>query len=300
MRVYAGRMEQIINIIGPTIFAVALGYLLGRVGDAKVGTLIDVAMFIATPCLVFNSLFTSEVEIGQALRQWATCLMVMAGTFIVAWLVFRALKRRGSALYLPIVFMNTINIPVPIIYLAFGDAGVAQAMLYYIPNGLLIYTVAVYVASGHREWRQGVKAVFRTPLIYAAVLGLILNLADVPLPLVVTNSFKFVGQAAVPVMLLVLGMNVGRFKIRQIPLTLVASVIRMGGGFAVGLLAVWLLGMTGVPRAVALFESAMPSAIFISVLASKYNNEAELVSSVALMSTVLAIGVVPALLYYLT
>jgi predicted permease len=300
MRVYAGRMEQIINIIGPTIFAVALGYLLGRVSDAKVGTLIDVAMFIATPCLVFNSLFTSEVEIGQALRQWATCLMVMAGTFIVAWLVFRALKRRGSALYLPIVFMNTINIPVPIIYLAFGDAGVAQAMLYYIPNGLLIYTVAVYVASGHREWRQGVKAVFRTPLIYAAVLGLILNLADVPLPLVVTNSFKFVGQAAVPVMLLVLGMNVGRFKIRQIPLTLVASVIRMGGGFAVGLLAVWLLGMTGVPRAVALFESAMPSAIFISVLASKYNNEAELVSSVALMSTVLAIGVVPALLYYLT
>jgi predicted permease len=293
-------MEQIINIIGPTIFAVALGYLLGRLSDAKVGTLIDVAMFIATPCLVFNSLFTSEVEIGQALKQWATCLMVMAGSFVIAWLVFRALRPRGSAVYLPVVFMNTINIPVPIIYLAFGDAGVAQAMLYYIPNGLLIYTLAVYVASGHKEWRQGVKAVFRTPLIYAAVLGLVLNLAGAKLPLVVTNSFKFVGQAAVPVMLLVLGMNVGRFKIRQIPLTLVASVIRMGGGFAVGLFVVRLLGMTGVPRAVALFESAMPSAIFISVLASKYDNEAELVSSIVLMTTIFAIGVVPALLYYLT
>jgi predicted permease len=296
-------MEQIINIIGPTIFAVALGYLLGRLSDAKVGTLIDVAMFIATPCLVFNSLFTSEVEIGQALRQWATCLMVMAGSFVIAWVVFRALRPlrpRGPAVYLPVVFMNTINIPVPIIYLAFGDAGVAQAMLYYIPNGLLIYTLAVYVASGHKEWRQGVMAVFRTPLIYAAVLGLVLNLAGAELPLVVTNSFKFVGQAAVPVMLLVLGMNVGRFKIRQIPLTLVASVIRMGGGFAVGLFAVWLLGMTGVPRAVALFESAMPSAIFVSVLASKYHNGAELVSSIVLMTTIFAIGVVPALLYYLT
>ncbi len=293
-------MEQIINIIGPTIFAVALGYLLGRLSDAKVGTLIDVAMFIATPCMVFNSLFTSEVHVGQALRQWASCVMVMAGTFLLAWLAFGVFKRRGSAVYLPIVFSNTINIPVPIIYLAFGDAGVAQAMLYYIPNGLFIYTIAVYVASGQSEWRRGLKVVLHTPLIYAAVLGLVLNLAGVSLPSVVTNSFKFVGQAAVPLMLLVLGLNVGRFKIRQVPLTMLASVIRMGGGFAIGLLAVWLLGMSGVPRAVAIFESAMPGAVFVSVLASKYDNEAELVSSVVLMTTIFAIGVIPALLYYLT
>lgn len=293
-------MQQIINIIGPTIFAIALGYLLGRLSRANVGTLIDVAMFIATPCLVFNSLFTSEIQIGHALQQWATCLMVILGTFVIAWLVFGVFRKRGSAVYLPIMFSNAINIPVPILYLAFGDAGVAQAMLYYIPNGLLIYSLAVYVASGQRELRQGIRAVLRTPLIYAALLGLALNLAGASLPSVITNSLAFVGQAAVPLMLLILGVNVGRFKLRQIPLTVAASVIRMGGGFAIALLAVWLLDMTGLPRAVALFQSAMPSAIFVSVLATKYNNEAELVSSIVLMTTVLAIGVVPALLFYLT
>ena len=156
------------------------------------------------------------------------------------------------------------------------------------------------MASGHKDLRLGLKAVLRTPLVYAAVLGLALNLAHVPLPLVVTNSFKFMGQAAVPLMLLVLGMNIGRFKIKNVRLTLAASVIRMGGGFAIAWLAVWLLGMTGLPRSIALFESAMPSAIFVSVLASKYNNEAELVSSIVLMTTVFAIGVIPALLYWLT
>ena len=35
-------MQQIVNVIGPTIFVVVLGYLLGRVSKASVSTLIDV------------------------------------------------------------------------------------------------------------------------------------------------------------------------------------------------------------------------------------------------------------------
>jgi len=299
--VYFHRVTQIINIIGPTLFAIALGYLYGRVSrGAGVGTLIDIAMFIATPCLVFYSLYTSAIVIGDALDGWASCLIIMAGGFIIAWLVF-GLRGKGSpALYLPIIFANTINIPLPIIYLAFGDEGVANAVLFYIPNGLLIYSLGVYMASGRKEVRQGIKAVFSTPLIYAAVLGLVLNLTGVPLPEVVIDSLEFVGRAAVPLMLLVLGMNFGRYRFAQIPVTLTAAVIRMGGGFALGLFCVWLLGMTGIPRAVVLFEAAMPSAVVTAALCIKYDNQAELVSSIVLTTTIMAMGVIPALLYYLT
>ncbi|MBN1632496.1 MAG: AEC family transporter [Thermoleophilia bacterium] len=293
-------MEQIITVILPTVFAIALGYLLGKVGKPDVGTLIDVAMFIATPCLVLHSLYSSPIVVGDALRGWGATLLVMAGTFVIAWLVFGTRGKGSSALYLPIMFQNTINIPLPILYLAFGDEGVATAVLFYIPNGLLIYSLGIYMASGHKELRQGLKAVLRTPLIYAAVLGLVLNLTGAAVPDAVTTGLKLVGQAAVPLMLLILGMNIGRFKFSQIPLTITASVIRMGGGFAVGLLAVWLLGMTGLPRAIVLFEAAMPSAVFVTVLCTKYNNQPELASSIVLTTTVMAVGVIPALLYYLT
>jgi predicted permease len=117
---------------------------------------------------------------------------------------------------------------------------------------------------------------------------------------VVTGSLGLVGNAAVPLMLLVLGMSIGGIRFTQLPATAVASLIRMAGGFGLGLLAVWLLGLTGVPRAVVLFEAAMPSAIFVSVLAARYKNEEELVSSVVLATTVASIAVIPALLYYLT
>jgi len=293
-------VEQIITVILPTVFAIALGYLLNRWGRRDVGTLIDVAMFVTTPCLVLHSLYQNPIVIGDALRGWAAALLLIAGTFVIAWLVFGIRRKGSSALYLPIMFQNTINIPLPIIYLGFGDQGVALTVLFFIPNLLLVYSLGIYMASGHKALRQGVGAVFRTPLIYAAILGLILNLTGAAVPEAVTNSLRFVGQAAVPLMLLVLGMNMGRFKFSQIGLTITASVIRMGGGFAVGLLAVWLLGMTGLPRAIVLFEAAMPSAVVTSVLCTKYGNNPELVSSIVLTTTLMAVGVIPALLYYLT
>jgi predicted permease len=300
LRVYAGEVEQIINIIGPTIFVILAGYLLGRFGKPNVSTLIDVAMFIATPFLVFNSLYMSEVNMGDALKLGGTCLLVMAGTFVVARLVFGAMHKRGTGAYLPVIFANTVNMPFPIIYLAFGDAGVANAVLYYIPNALLVYSLGIYMASGQKEVRQGLKAVLRTPMIYAAILALALNLNHVPVPQVVTNSFSLIGQASVPLMLLILGINIQQFSIKQIPVTVAASVIRMGGGFAFAMLAVWLFRMTGLPRAIGIFQSAMPSAVLVSLLSTKYNNETELVSSIVLTTTVMAIGVIPALLYFLT
>ena len=293
-------MEQIITVILPTVFAIALGYLLSRWGRPDVGTLIDVAMFVTTPCLVLHSLYQNPIVIGDAFRGWGAALFLIAGTFAIAWLVFGIRRKGSSALYLPIMFQNTINIPLPIIYLGFGDQGVALTVLFFIPNLLLVYSLGIYLASGHKALRQGLGAVFRTPLIYAAILGLILNLTGAAVPEAVTSSLRFVGQAAVPLMLLVLGMNMGRFKFSQIGLTITASVIRMGGGFAVGLLAVWLPGMSGLPRAVVLFEAAMPSAVVTPVLCTKYGNNPELVSSIVLTTTLMAVGVIPALLYYLT
>jgi predicted permease len=219
---------------------------------------------------------------------------------VAALLVFGVLRQKHSGLYLPIVFANFINIPLPIIFLAFGAEGAAQAILMYIPQGLILYSLGVYVASGEKDLKQGVRVMLRTPLIYAAILGLGLNLLAVPIPRVVVGAVDLLGRAAVPLMLLILGVSIGRFRLSRISLTVIAGVLRVGAGFAFGLLAVWLLGISGVSRSVVLFEAAMPAAVFVSVLAAKYKNEEALVSSVVLMTTLMAIPVIPALLYVLT
>jgi predicted permease len=293
-------MEQILTIVTPTFFTIALGVLFGRVSQSSAAVLVDAAMYIAVPCLVVTSMLSSPIVIRDAVKLWVSCLLIIAGTFVLARFVFAFGRTTHSALYLPIIFGNAVNIPFPIIYMAFGAEGLASAALVYMPNGLLIYSLGIYIAAGNEGFRKGLREALRIPLIYAAVLGLVLNLAGVTLPALMMDSLKFVGQAGIPLVLLVLGMNISRIRLSHFPLTVVAGVLRMGGGFAFGLLAVWLLGLTGIPRAVVLFDAAMPSAVFTALAATKYKNEAELVSSVVLVTTLASIVVIPALLYYLT
>jgi predicted permease len=293
-------MQQIVNIIGPTFFVVLIGYLFGRMTKANMAPLIDISIYVAVPALAFHSMVTSEIVFGDATKLWASCLIVMAGSLVLALVLFGALRQKHSGLYLPIVFTNYINIPLPIIFLAFGSEGAALAILMYIPQGLILNSLGVYVASGEKDMKQGILVMLKTPLMWAAILGLALNLAHVPIPSVVLGTVDLLGQAGVPLMLLILGVSIGRFKLKQIHLTAAASILRVGGGFALGMLCVWLLSLTGVNRAVVVFEATMPSAVFVSVLAAKYHNEDELVSSVVLATTLMAIPVIPALLYFLT
>lgn len=292
-------MEQIVGIVVPTFFIIALGAIFGRVSKASPAVLIDVALFVATPCLVLDSLMAQPIVLGEAVWLWLSCLMTVAGPYAIARLVLLRSKTKHSGFYLPIMFGNLINIPVPILYLAFGTEGVANAVLFYVPQGLLIYSVAIYIAAGQEGLRYGVRAMLKTPLLYAAVLGIVLNLAGVQLPRLMADSLGFMGRAAVPLMLLVLGMTMGKVRFSHLPLSFLAAVIRMGGGFLFGLLAVWLFDLTGVARAVVLFESAMPAAIFNAAVCTKYKNEPELVASVVLLTTLFSIGVIPLLLYFL-
>jgi len=292
-------MQEIASIVAPTFFAIALGYLFGRFSRLSYAVLIDLALYIAIPCLVITSMLSTPIVLSVAAKLWASSLLIMGGTFVLARLVFALGKTKHSGLYLPIVFANVVNMAFPIIYLAFGAEGLANAALFYMPYGILVYSVGVYVAAGQSDLKEGLKVMLRTPLVYAAVLGLVLNLAGVVLPDLVMNSLRFVGQAGAPLILLVLGMSIGKIRLAHLPLTLVASALRMGGGLAFGLLAVWLMGFTGIPRAVVIFESAMPSAVMTAVFATKYRNEAELVSSVVLVTTMAAVVVIPVLLYYL-
>ena len=292
-------MNEIVTIIGPTFFAVVVGYLFGRVTKANMAPLIDISVYVAVPALGFHSMVTSEIVFVDATKLWVATLIVMAGSAVLAVVLFAVLRQKHSGLYLPIVFWNSVNIPLPIIFMAFGAEGAALAILMYIPGGLILNSLGVYVASGEKDIKQGLVVMFKTPLMYAAVLGLVLNLAHVPVPDVVIGAVELVGRAGVPLMLLILGVSIGRFRLRQIPLTVAASVLRVWGGFCFGLLAVWLLGLVDLNRAVVLFEATMPGAVFASVLTAKYRNEEELVSSVVLVTTVMAIAVIPALLYFL-
>jgi predicted permease len=291
-------MPDIIDIVLPAFFTIFIGYLVGKFTRINMAAVVDITLYIGVPALVFVSLLGKEIVLADAARMWASSLGVQLGCLLVAWLVFSAIRQKHSGLYVPVSMMNTVNIPFPIIYLAYGAAGLAAATLFYIPNVILMYTLGIYIMAG-RHWKENVKEVLRQPVVYAAVLGLVLNFTGAWVPELAVSSLDFISKMAIPLVLLVLGYNLSRARMTSFPTTLLACFLRMGVGLAIGFGAVTVLHMTGVFRSVVILDAAMPAAATAAILAAKYRNEAEMVSSVVFLTTLVSLVSIPFLLHVL-
>jgi predicted permease len=292
-------MIDILNVVLPTFIVILIGYLLGKVWKINVGVIVDLIFYVGLPALVFTSMVDKEIVLVDAAKVWACSLTIILGCGVVAWVVFKLIRQRHSALYVPIAIMNTVNIPFPIISLAYGAEGLAAATLFYIPSTLLLFSLGVYITSGKR-WKHSLKEVYRVPAIYAAAAGLLVNLLNISVPTLVMKPLSLMSPMVIPLVLLVLGCNLSTVRITSLPTTLLASLLRIGVGLLLGFASVNLFQVTGIMRSVVILDSAMPSAANTAILAMKYNNESELISSVVFVTTVASLVVIPFLLSVLS
>jgi predicted permease len=288
-------MPNLIDIVLPTFVVIFIGYLIGKLTKIKIAPVVDITLYVGVPALVFVSLLSQKIVLLDAAKIWAASIIIMLGCLIVARLVFMLLKQKHSGLYVSISLMNTVNIPFPIIYLAYGAEGLIAATLFYIPNCLSLYSFGIYTMAG-KQWKDNIKEVLKQPVVYAFVSGLILNFLNIKVPVLIVNSLDFISLMAIPMVLLVLGHNLSTVRMSSFPTTLLASFLRVGVGLIIGLIVVNVLNITGIFRSVVILDSAMPAAAMSSLLATKYQNEAELVSSVVLLTTVASLIVIPFLL----
>jgi predicted permease len=291
-------MPSIVEIVLPTFAVITIGYLIGKLTKISISSVVDITLYIGVPALVFISLLKQKIVLVDAIKIWMASLIIMLGCLIIAWLVFKILRQRHSGLYVPIAIMNTMNMPFPIISLAYGDEGMIAATLFYISGSLVVFSLGIFIMA-RKQWKENVKEIFKQPAIYASILGLLLNFLNTEVPELLTNSLNFIAMMTIPLVLLILGYNLSKAMVTALSTTLLASFLRIGIGLAIGFLAAHVLNITGVFRSVVVLDSAMPSAAMSSILAAKYRNEAELVASVVFLTTLASLVVIPLLLHIL-
>lgn len=283
------------NIVLPTFIVILIGYLMSRIGRFDIRPIVEVVFYVGLPSLAFTSVIDKTIVLLDATKVWASALTIMFGCGLIAWLVFKLTRQKHSGLYIPIMIMNTVNIPFPIVSLAYGAEGLSVATLFYIANMVSLYTIGIYLASGG-HWKDGLRAVLKVPALYAAVAGLVVNFGHIQVPELVVKPLSVIGSMVIPLVLLTLGYNLAAVRLRSLPTTLLASFLRLGVGLSLGFLVVGLFQLTGILRAVVIFDSVMPAAANAAMLATKYENEAELVSSVVFVTTIASLVIIPLLL----
>jgi hypothetical protein len=301
-------VSVLINVVLPVFVVAGLGAVANHFLGLDKRTLSRVTFYLFAPALIFDSLVTSDVggaELGQIV---AVVLLMTALLWIAGVLAARALRLEGptqAAFLLAILLMNSGNYGLSVTLFAFDQAGLARALLYFPVTALLSASLGVYLsARGRAPARLALRRMLGVPLLYATALGLILNLLQVSPPEPVQKAIHLLGQASIPTMLVVLGGQlVTTVKDRQANLYLapMATVVGMrlllapALAWAIG----WLLGLQGLTLNVVVLESAMPTAVISTILATEFDSDPPFAALAVLLTTLVSIPTVTILLNWL-
>jgi predicted permease len=129
----------------------------------------------------------------------------------------------------------------------------------------------------------------RLPAVYAAILAILVYSFHIPIPTPVMNGISIAGSGAIPIMLLVLGMQIADMKAEgENKFVWPAVGLRLVGGPLVGLAVAGMFGLQGVSRSAMIIESAMPSAVINLILASEFGLPTSAVARMVVFSTLIS------------
>jgi predicted permease len=289
------------DVLAPIFIVVALSFWLDRRLGIDPGSLSRLVIYLFSPALVFNSLASSSLSGGEAEQLVGVAVVMSFMVAGLAWLIARGQKfnpKMESAFIMSATLINAGNYGIPLNRFAFGTAGESRAVIFYVATAFMAYTVGVFIASrGTRSAREALRNVFYVPLLYAAVLGVLFNMWNVRLPVSLDRSVNLLSDAAIPAMLVVLGIQLSRASLRgQIRPILMASSLRLLAGPLLAFGLVLVFGMSGYARQVSIVQAGMPTAVATGVLATEFGSDAEFATATILVSTVLSMATLTVLL----
>lgn len=293
-----------LNNLVPILLSALIGYLLAGWVPIDPRTVSNITFYIFSPFLIFNVLIHNELtnrDLGQMMLVAGICV---TGMVLISWLVGMAMKLERkllSAFILTSSFMNAGNYGLPLTLFAFGEKALAFGSLFYVTNAILTYTLGVVIASmGSTSLTKALSNLVRLPALYGLILGILFISTGWQLPLPLERTSELLSAAAIPCMLVLLGMQLrtARLAGRYLPIG-VAGVLRLvvSPALAVGLCL--LFGISGPARSATVTEAAMPAAVLTTILATQYDTEPSFVTSVVMGTTLFSMITLPQILKFL-
>lgn len=287
---------EILSVIAPVFICALLGFCWVSRGlefDTRfVSTLVT---NIGAPCLIFSSFMEKQVDMAafSAMAGATICCMVLIGS---ASFIMLKMARLDLHTFLPSqMFPNVGNMGLPLCLLAFGDEGLALGLTYFMINSMFGFTLGMSISAG----KLSVREILRNPMFYTVIVTLTALITGVKPPAWLQNTTSLLGGLTIPLMLIALGVSLGRFKISSIRRSVALSLFRLVMGFVVGLSVATLLGFEGSARGILILQSSMPVAVFSYLFAVRYNRNPEEVAGTVVLSTIISFITLPLLLWYI-
>ncbi|KFI22852.1 AEC family transporter [Nitrosococcus oceani] len=271
--------------------------------------LTELVYYLFLPALVLDVLWLADLG-GAA---GGIAVVAASGVFIalaLAWGAYRLLaascRSTQGALLLAAGFPNVTYLGLPVLQSTFGDWARAVAIQYDLfACTPLVLTLGIHIARIHG--RDGGSAnhlleLLKTPPLWAAAMGVSLNLGGVPEPAGLHGFLNMMASSVVPLMLLSLGMGLEwpRNQWRHLPLLFPVLIIQLC------LMPLWAMFIShffafdSFQRTAVILEAAMPSMVLGIVLCDRFHLNTSLYAAAVTFSTALSLVTLPLWYQFLT
>ena len=294
-------MSIFLEVILPIVSIFVLGYILQRIRQLDVRSVSAVTIYIFVPALVFETFYTQDLSGDFSTIVLMAFIILFSMIFInkILALIFKWDRSVESGMILSNAFMNAGNYGAPVVLFALGEEAFIYAVLFMSIQTIQMNFFGVYYASrGVSGMKHALLAVMKMPATYTMLAAFLLKGLNVELAAPAMDIVSFLAAVAIPLMMVVLGMQLANIVFREFE---VGKVV-LSSTFSplVTWVFVLLIPMPDLMGKVMIILSAMPTAATTTMFALEFRARPDLVSSITLVTTVLSIFTISGLLWILT
>ena len=298
------------------IFAMtAIGFTASKTGILPAESkkyLSNLLLFITSPCMIIGSMtsqtldaHTFELMIQIVAGSFIFFLAAMAVSFLIVKLM-RCDREDAGVLMVIITAVNTGFMGFPVTKAIFGNTYFFLMVIQNIVLNIYIYSMMVYQMNYGFRKKEGIKGMLMPMLnmcTYALIIGLVLMLLKVQLPDILADFINTVGDATIPVSMIVVGVQLSESSIGKMLTNkrlITASLCNVILIPVLTFLAVNWLPLAPESKLILIFAAAFPCAVVSTAIALKENRNAALMAEGVAMTTLLSMGTLPVIAIILT
>ena len=287
---------SVFQIAAPVFLLTAIGFIWVKLDiEYRVEFVTRLAMTLSLPCLIFVSLMNTQIS-PEILRTVSlAAIMSYSLVTLASFILVKILKLNISTYLAPLIFGNTGNLGLPLAFFAFGAEGLSYAVVIFAIMATYNFTFGVWIISGGGSIVKATKE----PLVWGTVLGLIFLINSWKTPLFLTATLELIGQMAIPLMLITLGVAIARLRLINLSRALVITLTKFFICLVLSIIVGLYYQLGHIPFSVLLLQLTTPVAVTSYLLATKYDNGSNDIAGLVIISTLISVIYIPVILYFI-
>jgi len=296
------------GLSAPLFLLILAGYLLaasGRWPRAVSDALSKFVFAVAVPALLFSLMSDFSklppVDTRLLIAFFGGCLIVFVLGRVVGLWLFGLNGVQQSVFALGGIFANNVLLGVPIAKATLGETAMPSVALVIVFNSLTLWTLVTVSVEWARRgelslrgFGNTLRGVLTNPVVASVLIGAAFGMTGLPLPALLGTPLSLLGQSAIPLSLIVLGMGLAEYGIRSgwREAAAITAIKLVAQPLVVWALA-WLLGLPPVETQAVVLLAALAVGVNVYLMAREFDALQGPVATSMVLSTALSALTVP-------